>query len=346
MVVLEIVYLHTFRILILLGFLGTLAVLGILAGRWARGFKKIVENLPADHKLVSQSIAAIDVGNFLFLYRVYEKNRSVMSLPSKSYISLEVGIPFSPSDRESIELDINNLIIALKEEGGLTGYSPILENEANTDEEDEIKSTWLGLPLRLEFLQRKMTPSKMAEIQGRIIRVVDKYQLQDVSWCIIRGKEYGTEYRYHKGNLLQSTVVSTNTFNRSHLDYKAIASLQTGEFDNQFSPERFFELYETSARNLGKADFHFGDVEELTIRLFKDKKNRVTRIEVNSNDISVNVTIPKKRAASSYHLVHSKDRWWVFAEGGLDVINPISTDDESSACDLFLRILQQVAETE
>ena len=340
--VLEIVGAHTFRLLIGLGVMVALLVIGIPLSRWARDFKKIVECLPADHKLVTRNIAAIDVGNIRFIYRVYEKG-SGMSPTSQSYISMEVGIPFPLSGRESIKLDLKNLIINLEEEGGLTWYYPILENDADIDEENEIKTTWLGQPFQLEFLQRTMTPSRMAEIQEKIICIVDKYLLQDVSWCIIRGRNYGTEYHYHRGNLLQSMVLVQDTYDRTRSEYKAIADLWTIEFEDQFNVDRYFELYEGSSRNLGKDDLHFGDVKKLTKLLFKGKKNRIVRFAENSDDISVTVTIPKQRAASTYHLIHSDDRWWVFAEGRLEVIYPVSTDDESSACDLFLRILNRIA---
>lgn len=86
--VLEIVGAHTFRLLIGLGVMVALLVIGIPLSKWARDFKKIVDNLPADHKLVTRNIAAIDVGNIRFIYRVYEKG-SGMSPVSKSYIYMD-----------------------------------------------------------------------------------------------------------------------------------------------------------------------------------------------------------------------------------------------------------------
>lgn len=61
--VLEIVFVHTFRMLSMLGVMLALAGIGILLSKWARDFKKIVDNLPADYKLVTQNIAAVDIGN-------------------------------------------------------------------------------------------------------------------------------------------------------------------------------------------------------------------------------------------------------------------------------------------
>ena len=340
--VLEIVFVHTFRMLMMLGIMLAFAVIGILLGKWARDFKKIVDNLPADHKLFTPNIAAIDIGNIRFIYRVYEKG-SGMSPVSKSYISMEVGIPFPEEDidkgdysaRESIMWELQNLIDTLQDEGVLTEFNPIVQ-----------ESTWLGQPYRLEFQLKSMTPSRMADIQDIIVCIIDKYRLQKVSWCIISGSKFGTEYRYHKGNLLQSTVLIRDTFDKNRSNYKEVASLHIEEFDHKFTIEGYFELYELASGNLGKGDLHFGDVKELTKHLFRGKQNKITRIAENSEDISVTVTIPKLKAASTYHLIHSDNRWWVFAEGRLDNIYPISTDDESSACDLLLRILNRIAESE
>ena len=39
-------------------------VLSYLSGRGTPNFKKMMESLPADHKLVTDQIAAIDIGNY------------------------------------------------------------------------------------------------------------------------------------------------------------------------------------------------------------------------------------------------------------------------------------------
>lgn len=351
MAALEIVNVHTFRMLIVLGFLMALAVLGFLLSRWARDFKKIVDSLPADHKLVTQHIAAIDVGNFRFIYRVYEKGTG-MNLVSKSFISMEVGIPFPEEKgdkdeynaRESIRRELGNLIDKLREDDCLSAFNPIVQDHAET--EDTIQATWLGQPFRLEFPLKLMTPSKMAALQDKIIGIIDKYRLQDVSWCLIGGSKYGTEYRYHKGNLLQNTVLAKDTIDLRRAAYQAIAPLGTSEYEHPFGVDGFWELYQMASRDLGKEGLDRVAVKKLTKQLFKGKKGRIARIAESAEDLSVTVTIPRLGAASTYHLIYAQDRWWVFAEGRLECIDPISTYDESSACDLFLRILLRIAESE
>ena len=348
MAVLEIVYTHTFRMLIVLGFLMALAVLGFLLSRWARDFKKIVDSLPADHKLVTQHIAAIDIGNFRFIYRVYEKGLG-MNPVSKSYISMEVGIPFPEEEkkgssvRESIRSELGTLMDKLREDGFLSAFNPIVQDHEGM--EDAIQTIWLGQPFRLEFPLKLMTPSKMVAIQDEIIGIIDKYRLQDLSWCLIGGGKYGTEYRYHKGNLLQHTVLAKDTFDCRRADYQEIAPLWTSEYEHPFGVDAFWELYQMASRDLGKEGLDRVAVKKLTKQLFKGKKGRIARIAESAEDLSVTVTIPRQGAASTYHLIPARDRWWVFAEGRLECIDPISTDDESSACDLFLRTLLRMAES-
>ena len=350
--VLEVAVNHTFILLTTQGFaLGLLAVVYTLCYLFQRGtpdFKKMVESLPADHKLVTEHIAAIDIGNFRFLYSVYDKS---MGLASKPYVLMEVGVPFPEEEvekgeytaRESIKWELRNLIDNLLEDGILTDYYPIVQEnteteDAETEDEETTRITWLGQIMRLEFLQKSISAEKLAEVQGKILGIIDKYRLQDVSWCLICGKDYGSEYRYYKGNLMQSTVLLKDTFDPSRSDYKIIASLCASEFERPFSVDGYLELHGMARKNLGKQDFRMGDVKGLTKKLFKGKKKKHVSITVDPDEISVNLSTVG--AASTYHLIHLEDRWWVYAEGRVDAFPPISLDDESSACDALLRYLQ------
>ena len=350
--VLEVVVNHTFILLTTQGFaLGLLAVVYTLIYLFQRGtpdFKKMMDSLPADHKLVTEHIAAIDIGNFRFLYSVYDKS---MGLAPKPYVLMEVGVPFPEEEvekgeytaRESIKWELQNLIDNLLEEGILTDYSPIVQEnteteDADAEDEETTQITWLGQVMRLEFLQKSLSAEKLAEVQGKILGIIDKYRLQDVSWCLICGKDYGSEYRYFKGNLMQSTVLLKDTFDPSRSDYKIIASLCTSEFERPFSVDGYLELHGMARKNLGQQDFRMSDVRKLTKQMFKGKKKKHVSITVDPDEISVNLSTVG--AASTYHLIHLEDRWWVYAEGRVDAFPPLSLDDESSACDALLRYLQ------
>ena len=350
--VLEVVYNHTFEMLtaygIILGIFGVFCALSYLLRRGTPSFEKMMDSLPADHKLVTGHIAAIDIGNFRFLYRVYVKS---MGPAAKSYVLMEVGVPFPEEDvekgeytaRESIKWELQNLIDNLQEDGILTDYYPIVQEnteteDADTEDEETTRITWLGQVMRLEFLQKSISAEKLAEVQGKILGIIDKYRLQDVSWCLICGKDYGSEYRYYKGNLMQSTVLLKDTFDPSRSDYKIIASLCTSEFERPFSVDGYLELHGMARKNLGQQDFRMSDVRKLTKQMFKGKKKKHVSITVDPDEISVNLSTVG--AASTYHLIHLEDRWWVYAEGRVDAFPPISLDDESSACDALLRYLQ------
>ena len=346
----EAIYDHSFELLTFLGFFFGILFISIVVNWGSPNFKKMVNSLPADHKLVTDQIAAIDIGNFRFLYRVYVKS---MGPAPKSYVHMEVGVPFpedkddkdDSSARESIKGELQNLIDNLLEEGILTDYSPIVqENTETEDPETEdgetTRITWLGQIMRLEFLLKSVSAEKLAEVQGKILGIIDKYRLQDVSWCVICGRDYGSEYRYYKGNLLQSTVTRMGPMDMTRSDYKLLAQLYTGAYDSLFDVDKYLDMYQTALRNLGKNDVKMSDVRKWTKQMFKGKKMKVNVVE-DTDEISVDLST--EGAASTYHLIHLENRWWVYAIGRLDAFPPISLDDESSACDLLLRSLQQYA---
>lgn len=265
--VLEIVVAHTFRMLSILGVLGVIVVLSYPLGKWARDFRKLMESLPADHKYLTQHVAAIDINN--------------------------------------------------------------------------IRTTWLGRYFLLEYPQKAMTSSRLISLQERILDLFNKYHLQDYSWCIMKGRNFGTEYSYYQGNLLQSTVLVKDSFDRTRSDYKQSAQLCITEFESLFDVGRYHELYLSASKNLGKEDLNKADVIKLTKQMFRGTRKSAAKISDSDNTIAVTITIPKQMAASTYSLTYTGDMWWIHAQGRLENIDPISVDDESAACDLFLRILSR-----
>ena len=347
------IYDHSFELLTFLGFFFGILLISIVLNWGTPSFGKMMKSLPGDHKLVTGHIAAIDIGNFRFLYRVYVKS---MGPAPKSYVLMEVGIPFPEEEvdkdgysaRESIKGELQNLIDNLLEEGILTDYSPIVQENTETDDSETedgetTQITWLGLIMRLEFLLKSISAEKLAEVQGKILGIIDKYRLQDVSWCVICGRDYGSEYRYYKGNLLQSTVWSRGPLDRDRSDYKQFAQLYTGAYESLFDVDVYLDMYQMAVRNLGKNDIKMSDVRKWTKLMFKGKKKMKVNVVEDTDEISVNLST--NGAASTYHLVHLEDRWWVYADGRLDAFPPISLDDESSACDALLRYLQEQTES-
>ena len=265
--VLEIVVAHTFRMLSMLGVLGVIVVLCYPLGKWARDFRKLMESLPADHKYLTQHVAAIDINN--------------------------------------------------------------------------IRTTWLGRYFLLEYPQKAMTSSRLISLQERILDLFNKYHLQDYSWCIMKGRNFGTEYSYYQGNLLQSTVLVRDSFDRTRCDYKQSAQLCITEFESLFDVGRYHDLYLSASKSLGKEDLNKADVIKLTKQMFRGTRKSAGKISDSDNTIAVTITIPKQMTASTYSLTYTGDMWWIHAQGRLENIDPISVDDESAACDLFLRILSR-----
>lgn len=251
---------------------------------------------------------------------------------------MAVGIPF-PSGKDDLVIeDLEQLLEDLQKEGSLTSFNPIqiVENEENN-----IRTTWLGRYFLLEYPQKAMTSSRLISLQERILDLFNKYHLQDYSWCIMKGRNFGTEYSYYQGNLLQSTVLVKDSFDRTRSDYKQSAQLCITEFESLFDVGRYHDLYLSASKNLGKEDLNKADVIKLTKQMFRGTRKSAAKISDSDNTIAVTITIPKQMAASTYSLTYTGDMWWIHAQGRLENIDPISVDDESAACDLFLRILSR-----
>lgn len=337
------------------GFLGIiiiLVIIGYALGKWSRDFKKIIEKLPADHKIVTDSIAAIDIGNFRFIYRVYEKGNK-LNPANKTYLSMEVGIPFPSGNsvddeqslKESIKSDLQGIIDRLQEEGLLTLFNHIVKDskECNNEEkDDEEPITWTGQPFGLEFQLKKVTPSFLIELQKSIIDIIEKYKLQDYSWFVCNYTSIGKEYRYHKGNLLQSAVLVKHDFDKLYLNYKQFYSKWYQEVDTSVSDEEYKELYSAASKNRDNNTLLHKEMYQRTKTMFKDNKNiNVKIINDAPDDFSVTITVFSV-GASTFHIIKSGSLWWLSSEGRLSNIYPISFDNESSACGLLLTILQEL----
>lgn len=335
---------------VLVGLLLILYIIGYALSKWSRDFKKLIDALPADSKLITQNIAAIDIGNFRFIYRIYEKG-NINNPLNKTYITMEVGIPFPSGHdvdrdsmvKEAIKRDLQDIIDRLQKEGLLTLFNPIVkdsnerDNKENKDEEPII---WTGQPFALEFLFKKATPSLLIELQKNIIDIIGKYNLQDYSWFVCNFTSMGKEYRYHKGNLLQSAVLLKHDFDKLYLNYKQFYKVWTQEIDTSLNENEYKELYDVASQKKDKQTLSIKDLSRITKDLFNGQKNSTVRItNDNSDGFSVNIVLPN--TANTFHIIASSGLWWVFSEGHSNNIYPISFDNESTACGSLLSLLRQ-----
>lgn len=335
-------------------FLTILIIIGHALSKWSRDFKKLMEALPSDNKLITPHIAAIDIGNYRFIYRVYEKG-NILNPANKTYLSMEVGIPFpsgnsfddEQSQKESIKSDLQGIIDRLQKEGLLTLFNHIVkdsnecDNEENSDEEPV---TWTGQPFALEFLLKRVTSALLIELQKNIIAIIGKYKIQDYSWFVCNYTSIGKEYRYHKGNLLQSSVLVTHDFNKLYSNYKQCYTKWTQEIDTSINEDEYKELFYAASNNRGEGDLNLREMKRITKNLFKGLLNYKIMATNNASDcFSVNLTINEISSACTYTVVASNGLWWFYSQGRFDNLYPISFDNESSACGFLLTILQGYA---
>ena len=354
MAIISFVHEHDASGLYILGFLLLLIIIGYALSKWSRDFKKLMDSLPADSKLITQHIAAIDIGYYRFIYRVYDKGNTNDHI-NKTYITMEVGIPFPSGNdvdrdsmvKEAIKRDLQDIIDRLQKDGLLTQFNPIVkdcnerDNKENKDEEPII---WTGQPFALEFLFKKATPSLLIELQKNIIDIIGKYNLQDYSWFVCNFTSIGKEYRYHKGNLLQSAVLLKHNLDKLYLNYKQFYNNWTQEIDTSLNEDEYKELYNAASHNRCKPSLFLKDMAKRTKDMFKGLNNYTVSIAKDDSDgFSVNLTIREMESASTYNIIASDGLWWFFSIGRFDNIYPISFDDESSACGFLLTILQGYA---
>lgn len=335
-------------------FLTILIIIGYALSKWSRDFKKLMEALPSDNKLITPHIAAVDIGNYRFIYRLYEKG-NILNPSNKTYLSMEVGIPFPSGNsvddeqslKESIKSDLQGIIDRLQEEGLLTLFNHIVkdsnefDNEENSDEEPV---TWTGQPFALEFLLKRVTSALLSELQKNIIAIICKYKIQDYSWFVCNYTSIGKEYRYHKGNMLQSSVLVTHDFNKLYLNYKQCYTTWTQEIDTSINEDEYKELFYAASHNRGEGNLNLREMKRITRNLFKGLPNYKIMATNNASDcFSVNLEIKEISSACTYTIVASNGLWWFYSQGRFDNIYPISFDNESSACGFLLTILQGYA---
>ena len=331
-----------------------LIIIGYALSKWTRDFKKLMEALPSDNKLITIHIASIDIGNYRFIYRVYKKG-NINNPFNKKYLTMEVGIPFPSGNgiddeqlaKESIKSDLQGIIDRLQKEGLLTLFNHIVkdsnecDNEENSDEESVI---WTGQPFALEFLFKTVTPSLLIDLQKEILDIIEKNNLQDYSWFVCNYTSIGKEYKYHKGNMLQSSVLVTHDFNKLYLNYKQCYATWTKEIDPYINEDEYKELFYAASHNRGESNLNLREMKRIIKNLFNGLPNyKIMTTNDASDCFSVNLTINEISSACTYFIVAYDGLWWFYSQGHFDNIYPISFDNESSACGFLLSTLQQYA---
>lgn len=327
---------HEYTGLYAMAYLAVIFALAFIAAKQTQGYLKLMKSLPGDHKLIATHTSVVDVGNFRFIYNIYVKG-NLMNPFSKPYLSMTVKIPFPVDDlsgKASVSQDLRDLISSLKEEGMLT-YSGRLDYGSETG------VTQLGQTLSLEFLLKSVTSPWLIDLQLKVLDIIDKHGLQELTYCTICGLASGSEYRLNKGNMFISSVHGGIYGDQPRrFSYIDTSIMYLREYESYFSVDSYHNLYDSAIPY--ESWLSIDVMEKVVKRMFKGTKTRGTIfIKKEKNSIHVNIRIASKKAANSYYLVHSTGYWWIYAEGALENINPISTEDETFACQLLYSFLNK-----
>ncbi len=115
---------------------------------------------------------------------------------------MAVPVPFPINDREdenAITKELADLIQNLKEEGALTDADGAADMDAD-------RTGRIGQMFFVEFPLKQTTSDWLIALQGKVVDIINKYDLNDYRYCTISGTDEGTLYRLYKGNLLCSNV--------------------------------------------------------------------------------------------------------------------------------------------
>ena len=327
---------HEYTGLYAMAYLAVIFALAFIAAKQTQGYLKLMKSIPGDHKLIATHTSVVDVGNFRFIYNIYVKG-NLMNPFSKPYLSMTVKIPFPVDDlsgKASVSQDLRDLISSLKEEGMLT-YCGRLDYGSETG------VTQLGQTLSLEFLLKSVTSPWLIDLQLKVLDIIDKHGLQELTYCTICGLASGSEYRLNKGNMFISSVHGGIYGDQPRrFSYIDTSIMYLREYESYFSVDSYHNLYDSAIPY--ESWLSIDVMEKVVKRMFKGTKTRGTIfIKKEKNSIHVNIRIASKKAANSYYLVHSTGYWWIYAEGALENINPISTEDDTFACQLLYSFLNK-----
>lgn len=334
---------HEFSGLYALAFLAVIFVFAFISSKQTQKYLELMKALPGDHKLISNHTSAIDVGNFRFIFNTYVKG-NLMNPFCDLYLSMTVGIPFPVDDltaKVAIKDELRSLISGLKEEGMLTYSRPMVDDTPLAE-----GVTWIGQTLSLEFLLKRVTSPWLVGLQRKVLDIIDRHGLQNLTYCTICGLAGGSEYRLNKGNMFISKVYGGFYDSKPHrFSYKDTSWMNMREFESYFSVDSYRDLYDSAVPY--ESWLSIGVMEKVLKRMFKESKTRGTvLIEKEKEGIHVNIRVASENAAGCYHLTKSSGYWWIYSEGSLDIINinPMSTEDEAFACLMFYNILGKYAD--
>jgi len=85
------------------------------------------------------------------------------------------------------------------------------------------------------------------------------------------------------------------------------------QYESFFSVDSFHELFESAISP--QRELNIGNLEKEVKMMFK-KTGTMSKVGIfyEKGGIKVNISIPSESAASRYHLIHSSDYWWIYAD--------------------------------
>lgn len=332
---------HNYGYLFFWSLLVILILIGVIP---SRKYRKVMERLPGDHKLFTQHITVVDVGNYRFFYHIYQQSFFL----GHYRISISVNLPLPPEKENEAELAESFLsrLMAILRHYDLENNSLQWVEKMRNPEGYDPRRIWVGIPVRIEYPLKGLDAQKLVNLQNEFTELISDHYLTDLSYCTILGTNKGTVYSRIRGNL-QASSLYTDAFQNPSVIYQSIPILSSArpwllENESLFNPSQYDEIMRNAHLDPSAGSCRISQLGSVIKDMFKGYGRKIiVRYNQSKERFMLSLSIPSRKSASEYAIISSTGYWWFSASGRLDQIDPVSTESESAACDLLIRVISK-----
>ena len=149
-----------------------------------------------------------------------------------------------------------------------------------------------------------------------------------------------------RGNL-QASSLYTDAFQNPSVIYQSIPILSSArpwllENESLFNPSQYDEIMRNAHLDPSAGSCRISQLGSVIKDMFKGYGRKIiVRYNQSKERFMLSLSIPSRKSASEYAIISSTGYWWFSASGRLDQIDPVSTESESAACDLLIRVISK-----
>ncbi len=297
----------------------------------SRWFSRLVEEIPAERKLVTPFEAIVETGPVWFRYNVYRAEEM-----GEAMLELSVTVPYPVGDgkEEAVDAAIGKMIDGWWNEG--------LLDSCHWKEE---KGPF-GAVLALEFQAVDVSAAMLARIQEELLQAMRELGCLEATRYVRSTAGFEIFYSELTGNTVSRSVSMKSAFDIVRGHYRSAGSVSF-EPDHELltTREEFESLFEAGKEDVQMPELTFDAVPDEIQEIRNGLPNAVrirTRTDGRSRHIKAIVTGAEEKPIV-YCLTWSDGRWWTYYEENGCLTDVCAFEDEADACDYYLRFLEEDA---